>query len=1242
MNKIALKTEKYHDQIQDHLLKFPSHIYHRGLDLVFRLKVQEIIFDEAKKEVEAKVEGTFIYKIKVLLKKGNRSISSQCTCPYKNLCKHEAAVLIAILQYPEEIKFKNRVTKLPETISFKGITKKKEHHLQFDDIDKLFENIELIPHTRFRKNYDEIEEHNLVDQNLVRSFILKKETYWKEDTSKITHDTTILWDDTSMTIKCTCFYIKNKLCGKAHHSLEGFLNVYKSIEGKINYNQIIKSKAEEEHISESNIKSLINITLNHQSINVTLENDHLLHNYEIDQISQRFNEAKSNYLKNSIQTLKSGLDFTQAIVWSSLTSNNYYDHVFLIEGKVNKTRDRILSNIRKSEEFKYLSYATKTWYKQVEKISASIQDKEDTLKQRNEINEGVRKLQNNIELLNKNINYFFNPDTRRWSFDESKIMKKELYLLKFSYHLLEVKISAKVDKELFKIEQEFFINGEPIDTNKASSIAFLNFFCYLNGHGYIYKNANTILIQEILEFRIITLFLPRNKAQFHQLIHELSKYIEVDTESSISNTKSVISHLDKKIELIEAGDYIVFLPYLSNKNIKFNLLDPQPLISENKIQAPNENELNLFLQEYKNLHKSFTEIPDDQIHSSLHVDDYILNNWHLNFFETCSRLNIDLEGLENFERIKFSQHKAKIETDLTSAIDWFELNVSLVFGEEKIARKEWIKALKEGRSYITLSDGTLGILPEEWVTKMKNLLTLAEVSKNNIQINKLRFNVLDGLLKDIANKSVLEEITAKQRLLNSYKNLDKVKEIPKSIKAKLRPYQKSSFQWLRFLDSSGFGGILADDMGLGKTLQLICLLAHAKEKEKCHALVVVPKSLIFNWSNEIEKFCPSLTTYIHHGTQRHGTEDELLSTNIILSTYGTVVRDIEILRKITFSHIILDESQAIKNPTSKRYKSIRLLQSPFKICATGTPIQNNTFDLYTQASFVNPGLLGNQSYFRQNFANPIDKEHDKDASDLLLKMIHPFILRRTKEQVAKDLPKKTESIIYCEMLPHQQKMYDELKEQIRRDLLTIDEDDSQLKFKVLDGLLRLRQLCNSPLLVDKKLKGKKAASIKIESLIFKLTEELANGNALVFSQFVQMLNLIREQLDQLGIPYAYLDGQTQNREAVVQDYMNNDECRIFLISLKAGNTGLNLTKAQYVFLVDPWWNPAAEAQAIDRTHRIGQTKKVFAYKMICKNTIEEKIIKLQKRKKKVASQLIHADEKTFKNMSKSDLLALFE
>jgi SNF2 family DNA or RNA helicase len=311
---------------------------------------------------------------------------------------------------------------------------------------------------------------------------------------------------------------------------------------------------------------------------------------------------------------------------------------------------------------------------------------------------------------------------------------------------------------------------------------------------------------------------------------------------------------------------------------------------------------------------------------------------------------------------------------------------------------------------------------------------------------------------------------------------------------------------------------------------------------------------------------------------------------------------------------------------------------------TGTPIQNNTFDLYAQLSFTSPGLLGSKTSFKNNFAVPIDNNGDTDAAKLLRKLIHPFLLRRTKEQVAKDLPDKTESIIYCEMGATQRKLYNNLKRQIKEDIEAAVEEKglNKSKFQMLDGLLRLRQMCNSPQLLNSSFSGSNAESVKIDILLQNLTEELDQHNALVFSQFVSLLAIVRKELDKRGIKYAYLDGSTVKRQAEVEKFMNQDDIKIFLISLKAGNTGMNLTKADYVYILDPWWNPAAEAQAIDRTHRIGQDKQVFAYKLICKDSIEEKILKLQERKKTLAKDLIRTDENVLKSLDKQELMSLFD
>ena len=311
---------------------------------------------------------------------------------------------------------------------------------------------------------------------------------------------------------------------------------------------------------------------------------------------------------------------------------------------------------------------------------------------------------------------------------------------------------------------------------------------------------------------------------------------------------------------------------------------------------------------------------------------------------------------------------------------------------------------------------------------------------------------------------------------------------------------------------------------------------------------------------------------------------------------------------------------------------------------TGTPIENNTMDLYAQLSFTSPGLLGTKNHFKQNFAIPIDNHRNVEAAQLLRKMIHPFMLRRTKDQVAKDLPDKTESVIYCEMGEAQRKLYDTLRQKVKDDVHKKVKEDgvAKSKFFMLDGLLRLRQMCNSPLLINEGFQGASAESIKIKMLIRYLTEDIVGHSALVFSQFVSLLTLVRKELDKRKIPYAYLDGSTRNRQAEVEKFMNNDNIQIFLISIKAGNTGMNLTKAEYVYILDPWWNPAVEAQAIDRTHRIGQQQKVFAYKMICKDTIEEKILKLQERKKDLSNEIIQIDENVLKSLKKADLMALFD
>ncbi|HEY2728137.1 MAG TPA: DEAD/DEAH box helicase, partial [Parafilimonas sp.] len=470
-------------------------------------------------------------------------------------------------------------------------------------------------------------------------------------------------------------------------------------------------------------------------------------------------------------------------------------------------------------------------------------------------------------------------------------------------------------------------------------------------------------------------------------------------------------------------------------------------------------------------------------------------------------------------------------------------------------------------------------------------------------------------------------------------------EPPQHLQNILRPYQVSGFQWLNYLSEVAWGGILADDMGLGKTVQALSFLHHFKKTNgKLRALVVCPTTLIFNWENEIKKFTPSLSWYIHHGSGRSQQLAQYESADIVITTYGTLRSDIQLFITSAFDCVVLDESQAIKNPQSKVTKAASLLNAKNRLCMSGTPLQNNTFDMYAQMNFLNPGMLGSMEFFRQEFAIPIDKFGEKEQKEHLRKLLYPFILRRTKEQVAKDLPEKSEMILFCEMNDEQRKIYDAYRNDYRDKILGVVEDKgvNKSQLTILQGLMKLRQICDSPAIVNDEEKYPNV-SVKLEELGREISENIGNHKALVFSQFLGMLALIREKMKELEIDYEYFDGSTSapDREKAIQRFQNDENCRVFLISLKAGGVGLNLTAADYVYIVDPWWNPAVEQQAIDRTHRIGQTKNIFAYRMICKDTVEDKIIKLQERKRALAAELITDDTSFVKALTREDVEYLF-
>lgn len=624
--------------------------------------------------------------------------------------------------------------------------------------------------------------------------------------------------------------------------------------------------------------------------------------------------------------------------------------------------------------------------------------------------------------------------------------------------------------------------------------------------------------------------------------------------------------------------------------------------------------------------------------------DVMKGQWFLKTIRTLQDQNFTVKGMENLKKFRYNTSTPSWTIKTTSGLDWFDLKMTVTFGTQKALLRDIHKAIKSDQKVIVLGDGTLGELPEDWLERFGLLMKMGEEKNGSLRVNKMQFTLINELHFLIKEDNILQELEAKKQQLENIENFQ-AKPLSDKIKAQLRPYQLSGFQWMQALDEIGWGGCLADDMGLGKTLQVISFLQYVKETyPESVNLVVVPTSLIYNWENELQKFAPSLKYHIYYGTNRQVEEEHLENNDIILTSYGNMRNDIGELQKYTFQYVVLDESQSIKNPGALVTKAAKLLKARNRLILSGTPIQNNTFDLYAQMNFLNPGFLGNKDFFKAQFAIPIDKFGNREKAQQLRKMIYPFFLRRTKEKVASDLPDKTETILWCEMRSEQRKVYDDYKNYYRYQLLNkIDESGmNRSAIYILEGLMRLRQICDSPVLVkDEKVTTKE--STKLDELLREVQENTGNRKVLIFSQFTEMLKLMEESFTRQNISHLYLDGKTPavKRQGLVDQFQKDQNIKAFLISLKAGGVGLNLTAAEYVYLVDPWWNPAIETQAIDRTHRIGQTQKVFAYKMICKDSIEEKILQLQQKKKTLSDDLISEETSFVKKLTKEDVEFLF-
>lgn len=1181
-------------------------------------------------------------------------ISSHCSCPFDhgNVCKHEVALAVeaeAFFSTQDQSKNNLEVADIEKPIAVTPKSAKKysstaPYTIPIENVYNT--NLDaLIKAHASKQNYNsyinillDIELEAASDNHL--NFIVAENEYWSSNYVSLEIKKT----ETELSLLCHCKNSNKNLC---KHQTRALYYISKKAPLFLASKEEILAKKEVllNAYGFSLKDDIYNTYFDFQYVNGKLEATPkvpgILKSYaneDLDLFSKNFTDPKT-----IIASQLPVEDNTKPKAFALLFAPPHHGLGFYpVMGNTDKLKRRLTSKITIVEADTYI--AKKQLFTEKEQL----------------ILESIFKLENFDSKLTSTVHryQFQNIKTIVNAIDDTVIVGRLTEVKQnISSKYIEPVVISKTHPSLsFKLTEEthFYLlkayiklEGKKIALKKGAYVN--NLFCIQKKDTYyfyksLYEAQAFLKFNETPEIRI-------NKTDFEAYNEALIKPLEKQFEVVVSKRKYKLrptkaTDFKKQIYCSEEEDIIILNPILEYNNEHYELLKNDYLTYEDNGKHVKVNRhLDLEREFYNTIASTHPYFKNqNQGFFYLNIEDFVKNGWFLEAFEIFKTHNIEIYGSEKLSKLKYNTNKPTIQTNVNSEIDWFDVGIEIKFGDQLVSLKDIRKSVINKDNFVKLKDGSIGILPKQWVEKYSNVFRSGDVKKDTIKVSKYQLSIIDTLYEDI---DITSEIAKNHRQikegLDSFKNINNVQK-PAGLKANLRNYQKEGLNWLNFLETYKFGGCLADDMGLGKTLQVISFLKHLKntKKPKQATLIILPTSLIFNWQEEVTKFAPALKYLVHNGTNRDTDTANFSAVDLVFSTYGVVMRDISFLKDYQFHYCILDESQAIKNPNSKRYKTVKLIKANNRLVLTGTPIENNTFDLYAQMSFVNPGLLGTMANFKNEFSTPIDKHKDPDAAEALRKMIHPFLMRRTKAQVATELPEKTEQILYCTMEKEQKKLYDAYKNKYRDYLLEkIDEDGvGKSKMYVLEGLTKLRQICDAPELLNDQEKYT-SESVKIQELVKHVTEQTGQHKILVFSQFVKMLNLIKIAFDAKHIQYEYLDGQTKDRQARVANFQNNSDVRVFLISLKAGGTGLNLTAADYVYIVDPWWNPAVEAQAIDRCYRIGQTKKVMAYKMICKDTIEEKIIKYQETKKQLSDDIIQTDESFVKNLSKESITDLF-
>ncbi len=829
----------------------------------------------------------------------------------------------------------------------------------------------------------------------------------------------------------------------------------------------------------------------------------------------------------------------------------------------------------------------------------------------------------------------------------ARLTTKKLYTTQ-SYLPLPIFKLIKIE-EKYNIDVKFQLNDVVVDEKECIRNRF---FLTHEDKIFVLSYSDSVLLDWLTKNGSRKLYTNYNLIN-EKVLSRIERLHKVDRTDAIETTYIAAAPAFKIYIRESLGTYLIIEPKVQYDEVAFDdlykneqkqsaaLVRGLPYLVERAL-----HEEKSFIETIRSLHPNFK----NQFNNSFQINfgEAGKKQWFYKFYMELIEMQVDIIGMDLMLHFRYSMFKPETEMQLLETAEtYFVFQFELKYGKEVVPLQLLQKSLRNQQSSFPLRDNSIAILTEEWLKQYASIIKHGKVveqtiaiSKNFLIANKLNFNEGDISADELISDDWLQDWM-------NWQDINFGALVEPNVSATLRPYQQKGIDWLYLLHRVGAGALLADDMGLGKTLQTIAYLSYTAAKTaNSRFLVIAPASLIYNWQAEVEKFAPHLTLQVYYGVQRNWEEINAEEPNIIITTYHICRNDIEKISENYFDIIVLDESHNIKNSTAGITLAAMQLNGGFKIALSGTPVMNNTFDLYSQFSFALPGLFYSKNFFNSEYAIPIDEQKDEQKLLQLQKLTSPYILRRTKEQVATDLPPKVESVMWCTMKDEQRKLYDSIKNNEWKKLSkTISDDGVEKSMMMINtAMLRLRQICDAPMLLPESFENTVTQSIKLELIVDEIVNNTGNDKVVVFSQFTSMMDLMKVAFDDAGISYFSFDGSTtaNKRAELIAAFQSPDnDTKVFIISLKAGGVGITLTAASYVYVVDPWWNKAVENQAIDRLYRIGQKKTVFAYKMVCKNSIEERILQLQERKSKLSDSLIAIEEDFVKKLDQDDLAFIF-